>query len=145
MFSVYFSTVADVPFANVLSYTSVRILPSAAVVWAWNNSVLATLPPHRPIAAYSVQIVPINKKRIQSAWPRLLRCYRLSACSHWTYLLWIHSNYNTNCLYHFENPAIVAIKSDICQINKSDSWLQFEKNEKNPPEGADMQKIKNKS
>ena len=33
--------------------------------------------------------------------------------SHWTYLLWIHSNYNTHCLYHFENPAIVAIKSDI--------------------------------
>ena len=27
-----------------------------------------------------------------------------------------------------------------CQINKSDIWLQFEKNEKNPPEGADMQK-----
>ena len=75
MFSDYFITVADVPFANVLSYTSVRILPSSAVVWAWNNSVLATLPPHRPTAAYSVQIVPINKKRIQSAWPRWLRCY----------------------------------------------------------------------
>ena len=27
-----------------------------------------------------------------------------------------------------------------CQIIKSDIWLQFEKNEKNPPEGADMQK-----
>ena len=27
-----------------------------------------------------------------------------------------------------------------CQVNKSDIWLQFEKNEKNPPEGADMQK-----
>ena len=63
MFSVYFSTVADVPFANVLSYTSLRILPSSAVVWARNNSVLATLPPHRPIAAFSVQIVPINKKK----------------------------------------------------------------------------------
>ena len=33
--------------------------------------------------------------------------------AHWTYLLWIHSNYNTHSLYHFENPAIVAIKSDI--------------------------------
>ena len=37
----------------------------------------------------------------------------LVSLSHWTYLLWIHSNYNTHCLYHFENPAIVAIKSDI--------------------------------
>ena len=37
----------------------------------------------------------------------------LDTFSHWTYLLWIHSNYNTHCLYHFENPAIVAIKSDI--------------------------------
>jgi len=27
-----------------------------------------------------------------------------------------------------------------CQINKSDIWLQFEKNEKNPPDGADLQK-----
>ena len=54
-------------------------------------------------------------------------------------------------MYHFENPAIVAIKSDIVtfihvksashQINKSDIWFQFEKNEKkNPPDGADMQK-----
>ena len=25
----------------------------------------------------------------------------------------IHSNYNTHSLYHFENPAIVAMKSDI--------------------------------
>ena len=38
---------------------------------------------------------------------------RRQFASHWTYLLWIHSNYNTHCLYHFENPAIVAIKSDI--------------------------------
>ena len=38
---------------------------------------------------------------------------RMTTLAHWTYLLWIHSNYNTHCLYHFENPAIVAIKSDI--------------------------------
>jgi hypothetical protein len=28
----------------------------------------------------------------------------------------------------------------ICQINKSDIWLQVDKNEKNLPDGADMQK-----
>ena len=38
-------------------------------------------------------------------------------------------------LQHFENPAIVAIKSDIVtsflvKSIKSDIWLQFEKNEK---------------
>ena len=37
----------------------------------------------------------------------------LSYCPHWTYLLWFLSNYNTHSLYHFEKPAIVAIKSDI--------------------------------
>ena len=50
-------------------------------------------------------------------------------------------------MYHFENPAIQAIKSDIVtviqytrQINKGDIWLQFENNEKNPPDGAVIQK-----
>ena len=33
--------------------------------------------------------------------------------SHWTYFLCFHSNYNTPSLYHFENSAILAIKSDI--------------------------------
>ena len=32
---------------------------------------------------------------------------------------------HTHSLYHFENPAILAIKTDI--------WLQFENDEKNPP------------
>jgi hypothetical protein len=46
-------------------------------------------------------------------------------------------------LYHFVSSAIAAIKSDIVtfnQINKSDIWLQFEKNEKSPQDGADNQK-----
>ena len=33
--------------------------------------------------------------------------------AHWTYFLCFHSNYNTYSLYHFENPVILAIKSDI--------------------------------
>ena len=31
-----------------------------------------------------------------------------------------------------------------CPINKSDIWLQFDNNEQNPPDGADMQKNKKK-
>ena len=50
-----------------------------------------------------------------------------------------------SAITYFENSTIVAIKKiychfSSCQINKSDIWLQFEKNFKNPPDGADMQK-----
>jgi hypothetical protein len=39
-------------------------------------------------------------------------------------------------LYHIQNPAIVAMKSDIV----TSVILHFENNEKNPPGGAVIQK-----
>ena len=62
-------------------------------------------------------------------------CYELSVCP-----LILNSN-----KVYFASSLIARSNFYSCQINKSDLWLQFEKNEKNPPVSADMQKIINKS
>ena len=74
---------------------------------------------------------------------------QLKSMSHWTYFMQILSNHNTQSLYHFENSVIVALKSDIftfyiCQINKGDIWLQFEKLKKNRQMALSYRNSKNK-
>ena len=79
--------------------------------------------------------------------------YNYTSCRllpHWTYLLWIHSNYNTHSLYHFENPAIVAIKSDIVTFIhvksiKVTSGFNLRRMKKIRQRALTCKKIKNKS
>ena len=73
-------------------------------------------PPNRPLHRCTLDLFALNPFKLQHS--QLVSLWKPSHCG---YKKWY-------C--HFYS----------CQINKSDSWLQFEKNEKNPPEGADMQK-----
>ena len=118
----------------------------------WRNSIELTqiqpLGPFRPV-------IDLTHKHIETgnfgmAQSYMSKYYKPAQnISHWTYFMQILSYYNTKSLFHIENSAIKALKSDIfhsyaCKINIGDIWLQFEKLKKICHMALSYRNIKNK-